>query len=202
MTDVQRAEASTEGSVGGAFTTRMLKAMAHPLRRRILRELARLGVRGGRAADLAVALDEPANSLSFHLRTLADADLIREAPALARDRRDRVWVRVADGPANVGGPGTPTEDRELAGAVAAALIGDVHELLERIGRRAATGDFDVLDRDAMLVLSLRHLTPDQFVDLTRRMNAVLDEYLPAGDESPSADASFYEIVVAMGSEHI
>lgn len=68
----------------------MLRAFAHPLRQRIMWELA---VRThARAADLARYLDEPANSVSFHLRTLAKAGLVIEAPEHARDGRDRVWA--------------------------------------------------------------------------------------------------------------
>jgi DNA-binding transcriptional ArsR family regulator len=73
----------------------MLRAFAHPIRQRILRELA---VRNhARAADLAVWLGEPANTLSFHLRTLAKAGLVREVAEKARDRRDRVWELVSQG---------------------------------------------------------------------------------------------------------
>ncbi|WP_261166716.1 helix-turn-helix transcriptional regulator [Microbacterium sp. Marseille-Q6965] len=67
----------------------MMRALAHPVRQQILAEL--VGRRHARAADLAGALDLPANSVSFHLRTLAKAGLIVEAPERARDRRDRVW---------------------------------------------------------------------------------------------------------------
>lgn len=45
-----------------------------------------------RAADIAEALGIAASTASFHLRVLADAGLIEEAPEHARDRRDRVWV--------------------------------------------------------------------------------------------------------------
>ncbi len=71
-----------------------LKALAHPMRQRLLFEL--LAREHARAADLAHATGEPANSVSFHLRTLAKAGLIVEAPELARDKRDRVWRSVAD----------------------------------------------------------------------------------------------------------
>ncbi len=71
-----------------------LKALAHPMRQRLLFELVARD--HARAADLAQATGEPANSVSFHLRTLARAGLIVEAPDLARDRRDRVWRSVAD----------------------------------------------------------------------------------------------------------
>lgn len=202
MTDPDRRDTAVgeEGAPGGAFTTRMLKAMSHPLRRRLLRELARVGGVGARAADLAVALGEPANALSFHLRTLAEADLIHEAPELARDRRDRVWVRATGGPANIGGRDQPDEDRSLAGAVAAALIGDVHELLDRIGRRAQSDGDGVADRQARLIISQRNLTPDQFDRLMERFDAALAEVATDDGAPPRADAEFYEIAIAIGSE--
>lgn len=66
-----------------------MRAMAHPLRQRIMVEL---NVREhARAADLAKTLGEPANSISFHLRVLAKHHFIEEAPERARDKRDRVW---------------------------------------------------------------------------------------------------------------
>ena len=71
-----------------------LRAFAHPLRQRILLELATL--EHARAADLARVVDQPANAVSFHLRALAKAGLITEAPEHARDRRDRVWKPVAE----------------------------------------------------------------------------------------------------------
>lgn len=74
---------------GELLTTEELKALSHPVRRRIVAVLAARGT--GRAADLATDLALPANQISFHLRSLAKAGLIEEAPEHARDRRDRVW---------------------------------------------------------------------------------------------------------------
>jgi DNA-binding transcriptional ArsR family regulator len=68
---------------------RILRAIAHPLRARILGELTAAGHL--RAADVATVLDIPANQASFHLRQLAKYGLIEVAPELARDARDRVW---------------------------------------------------------------------------------------------------------------
>lgn len=67
-----------------------LRALAHPLRQRIILELSVR--RSARAADLAGIIGEPANAISYHLRSLAKASLIVEAPELARDSRDRVWT--------------------------------------------------------------------------------------------------------------
>src|SRR6478736_9443743 len=68
---------------------KMLRAIAHPVRNRILTELTATGPM--RAADLARELDLPANQASFHLRQLAKYGLVEEDPDAARDKRDRVW---------------------------------------------------------------------------------------------------------------
>ena len=68
---------------------RVLRAIAHPVRSRILTELDASG--SLRAADVAALLGIPANSASFHLRQLAKFGLVEEDPEAARDKRDRVW---------------------------------------------------------------------------------------------------------------
>jgi predicted ArsR family transcriptional regulator len=71
---------------------RVLRAIAHPMRQRVLGELVAAGHL--RAADVAEVLDIPANQASFHLRQLAKYGLVEPAPELARDGRDRVWKPV------------------------------------------------------------------------------------------------------------
>jgi DNA-binding transcriptional ArsR family regulator len=68
---------------------RVLRAIAHPVRNRVLDELHASGP--ARAADIARELGIPANQASFHLRQLAKYGLVEEAPEAARDKRDRVW---------------------------------------------------------------------------------------------------------------
>jgi DNA-binding transcriptional ArsR family regulator len=68
---------------------RMLRAIAHPTRGRILDELGAAGPM--RAADVGDVLGIPANQASFHLRQLAKYGLIVPAPEAARDNRDRMW---------------------------------------------------------------------------------------------------------------
>jgi DNA-binding transcriptional ArsR family regulator len=68
---------------------RMLRAVAHPIRGRILDELGATGPM--RAADIGEALGIPANQASFHLRQLVKYGAIVPAPEAARDKRDRVY---------------------------------------------------------------------------------------------------------------
>src|SRR3954454_16618216 len=84
------AERTTTGAPGSRVEDpRILRAIAHPMRNRILGELVAAGHL--RAADVAEVLGIPANQASFHLRQLAKYGLVEPAPELARDGRDRVW---------------------------------------------------------------------------------------------------------------
>ncbi len=74
---------------------KLLRAIAHPVRNRILGELHAQGPM--RAADVARELDVPANQASFHLRQLAKYGLVEEDPDAARDKRDRVWRVIGGG---------------------------------------------------------------------------------------------------------
>lgn len=87
--DLRPERPAHEDSVHDYATRDQLRAMAHPLRMRIIERVGRRGT--ARAADLAADLDIPANSMSYHLRTLARGGVIVEAPESARDKRDRVW---------------------------------------------------------------------------------------------------------------
>ena len=55
-------------------TTRMAKAMAHPLRGRILMHLSNHGTAS--PADLSRALGEPIGNVSYHVRMLLDLDCV------------------------------------------------------------------------------------------------------------------------------
>lgn len=167
------------------MSTAVLKAMSHPVRRRILTTLGQTGP--ARAADLAERLGEPANRLSFHLRVLAQADLIAEAPELARDKRDRVW-RTRGGGRSLGSPEHPMEDQELGLAVAAGLLADHAELLSRVGawaRKYSTGEDPVI-RGTLSDFTLR-LTRERFAELVDRIDEVIDEFREDEDQADQAD---------------
>ncbi|AGL19996.1 helix-turn-helix domain-containing protein [Actinoplanes sp. N902-109] len=67
----------------------VLKAVAHPLRRRLL-DLLRVD---GPAMPsvLARSTGQAVANISHHLRVLAEAGLIEEAPELARNRKEHWW---------------------------------------------------------------------------------------------------------------
>ena len=72
---------------------KVLAAMTHPLRRRLLSQLKLDGP--ATASLLAQRTSQAVGNISHHLHVLAAASLIEEAPELARDRRERWWRRTA-----------------------------------------------------------------------------------------------------------
>lgn len=107
---------------------RALKALAHPLRMRLIGELSTRG--SMRAVDLANAVDEPANSVSFHLRQLAKYGVIEQDDDRAADGRERWWRMPSDQGFRI----NPAELASLEGGEAAlsvfrrVITGNVHAL--------------------------------------------------------------------------
>ena len=164
------------------MTSAMLKAYSHPLRRQILRLIARREFL--RAADIATELEVPANSASFHLRVLADAGLIEEAPDRARDRRDRVWSG-RKGAFNLGGPESPVADEALGTAVIAGLMEEHQELVRRV--LAWTPDYvsgRTSEVHGTFTQRTIRLTEAEFDDVLGKINDVLSA---ADDAHDGAD---------------
>ena len=181
------------------MTSAMLKAYSHPLRRQMIRLFARREFL--RAADIAAELGVPANSASFHLRALADAGLIEEAPEKARDRRDRVWTG-HKGPLNVGGPESPVADEELGNAVIAALVEDHHDLMRRV--TAWTPEY-VAGRTAEVHAAFTQrtirLTEAEFDDLMVKVNELMSAADDAHDDG-DPDGRYWQVDVIAADDTI
>lgn len=151
----------------------MLRAFAHPVRQRILRELA---VRNhARAADLAQWLGEPANALSFHLRTLAKAGLIRELPEKARDKRDRVWEL-----ANHGGF---QFDNVTTDPATSRLIGERIDWL----RQLVGGELDSEQTVSAVQFAGALLTKQEAQQMADELGAVVTKWRKRGAAKAEAD---------------
>src|SRR6476620_9868450 len=72
-----------------------LSAMANPFRARMMDALKVDGP--STASALAQRTGQAVGSASHHLKVLAEAGLVEEAPELARDRRERWWRLVSAG---------------------------------------------------------------------------------------------------------
>lgn len=184
----------------GTMSTAILKAFSNPIRRRIVRELVRDG--SGRAADIAAQLDLPANQVSFHLRVLADAGLIAEAPELARDRRDRVWRNVP-GIHALGSPEDPMKDSELGHAVLVAFGAEYRAVLDRVLKWApkyVTGQ-DPVVHGTMVEMNFR-LTEQEFESLINEINDVVQRYMGLHEDRSREDVRAWEMILAAADDSI
>ena len=160
---------------------KVLRAIAHPLRNRILGELSAQG--SMRAADIARDLDIPANQASFHLRSLAKYGLVEEDPAAAHDRRDRVWRRVHEGGLRI----NLAELEESPGGKAAATVfrrnaaAWGHLIVEQIYAHEGAPN----DASSLREVALR-LTDDEAKKVGRDLAAVIDRW---SDRTQGRDAS-------------
>jgi predicted ArsR family transcriptional regulator len=132
---------------------RVLRAIAHPVRVRVLDELGATGP--SRAADIARLLGIPANQASFHLRQLAKYGLVVEAPEEARDGRDRVWRAAHDEGLTVdigalsAAPGGAAAVRVFRREAAAAA----HEAVDRAYESSSDPEARTVISDSVLRLS-------------------------------------------------
>lgn len=166
-----------------------LRALAHPFRQRIIWELS---VRKyGRAADLAAIMEEPANSISYHLRALAKAGIVEEAPEFAHDSRDRVW-RMAHPEGLYAAAGSPAAE-----ILVEEQLGWIREFLnERLPRQpgAARGEY----------LGAAMLTEDEAKGMFQEIAEILERWREHGAQASTAgpdDASriFHRMVFLMGN---
>ncbi|MCD7437663.1 winged helix-turn-helix domain-containing protein [Streptomyces lincolnensis] len=72
-----------------------LKALAHPLRMKLYRALTL--ARTATASQLADQVDEAVSLVSYHLRKLAEHELIEEAEPQSADARERWWQPASHG---------------------------------------------------------------------------------------------------------
>lgn len=151
---------------------RVLRAIAHPVRTRILDELSASGP--VRAADVARELGIPANQASFHLRQLAKYGLVERVEGA--DAREKPWRATALSTTWTAASDDP-EMRAAADHLDAVVIRRLYDrAMQWLGRRDAdppqwrsvTGPGD----------DLAYLTPEELGELSRRIDALIDEYRP------------------------
>jgi DNA-binding transcriptional ArsR family regulator len=150
---------------------RVLRAIAHPVRTRILDELDAGGP--ARAADLARELGIPANQASFHLRQLAKYGLVEEAPEEARDRRDRVW-RAASGPGltvNLSQLADAPGGRSAVRVFSASKLAWMHQLVDRAFTMGPKGSGVFATSDHAL-----RLTDDEAHQLRRELDDLVEAW--------------------------
>jgi len=156
----------------------VLTAMAHPLRRRLLDVLRVHGP--ATVGHLASRTDQAAGNVSHHMRILASAGLVEEAPELARDRREHWWRR-PDRPISWS---TRTDDPETE---AIALAASGLNLERAVAFVRAFAQLPPEERapwtDATFATdSWLRLTPDELREYSAEMTALIQRW--AGRDLP------------------
>lgn len=182
------------------MTSPMLKALTHPLRRRIVRVMG--SGEPMRATDLADRLGVPANSVSFHLRQLAGAGMIRESPELARDRRDRVWV-LAGSSFGLDYPETPVspEDEAAIRAFVDQEGLDLQDLVRRVLTWAPEwgAGRDPVPR-AQLVSTTLELTAEEMEAVGEEVREVLARARTRSRAESSGEREVWQVVFLTAEE--
>jgi hypothetical protein len=147
----------------------MLRAMAHPLRMKLLNDLVIHGP--STATELADRHDESAANCSWHLRQLAKFGLIEEAADLPTKGRNRPWRWVPVG--NRWGEATSSTELDLAGdELTAQLMG--YEFAERQAWETRKRDETKQWQDAAFALqSISWLTADELAAVSEGIRELI-----------------------------
>lgn len=168
-----------------------VRAVAHPLRMRLLSLLRRDGP--ATASALAAVVDEVPASTSYHLRILARHGFIVEAPELARDGRERWWRAAHD--LTTWEPAEMLDDPDLAVAAQALEEGVVRHYEQLLAAWRAERGTWARDWVAASRMSdrLLWLTPGQLAALGAELDAVLDRWATAADPATEGAQPVYVI---------
>lgn len=190
MSKKQPADLSAEPSssrhpgIDHVLPSASLKSLAHPLRVRIYDELSSYGP--FTASGLGERLGESSGSMSYHLRQLERAGLVREDTTRGKGR-ERWWERT---PGSIAVPDARTLPPGSADRLAVKLLEEEwfrsreQNLREFIVEGEHVFGDEWLDIATSDTINLR-LTPEQLAGLVTDLDAVLAKYLAAYKRTPS-----------------
>lgn len=170
MADNEKIPAAPERRV---LDTGALRALSHPLRVRIFDILAQEGPQT--ASTLAEILGESSGATSYHLRSLANHDLIREAKN-DRGGRERWWERPEGGIVYDARAvqGSPAGEAALHVAVAEVHRRRHDELVEFFLGRIDKEPREWADASTSMTSGIS-MTAEQTIELTKKIEALIDE---------------------------
>ncbi|NES12146.1 MULTISPECIES: helix-turn-helix transcriptional regulator [Micromonospora] len=178
----------TDPEVRQVTDSRVLAALAHPLRRRLMDVLKVYGPTS--VGLLAERTGQAPANVSHHLKMLAAADLVVEAPELARDRRER-WWRLRD--RGVRWSNTDFDADPAARAVADAagsLNLDRHTALVRAWHAAGDDAHAAWGDGPFSTDKWLHLTPDELAHLGREVIELFDRWADRPDDGQRREPVF------------
>lgn len=170
----------------------VMRALAHPARLTILEELA-LG-RGGTATEFATVCGLTPSATSYHLRALAKAGLVQEAPGRG-DGRERVWQLVSAGGIEVGiGPDGDADamkaEQELVMVWLARSDARTRNWVMRWQEESREWYDAATLADVMIVA-----TADELADLSKKISALLQPFWRSGRTEPPPESRTLAVTV-------
>jgi DNA-binding transcriptional ArsR family regulator len=154
--------------------SRVLAAMSHPLRRRLLDALAVDGP--STVSMLAERTGQASGNVSHHVKVLHEASLVEEAPELARDRREH-WWRLRAGGIRWSSTSFAEDQATIAVADAAASLNLEHQ----VGKvRAWQAQSETADREwvdaAFSTDYWLQLTPGELAEVSQQIIDLLNAW--------------------------
>jgi len=152
-------------------SSKVLAAMAHPARRRLLDVLAVDDA--ATVSAMAVRTGLAVGSVSHHLRVLAEAGLVEEAPDRAKDRREHWWRAATSGLSWSTRDFEGDATAEVVAAAASTLNLEHHVDKVRAWQSAPAELRERWSDAAFATDSWLLLTPDELAELSVELNDVL-----------------------------
>jgi DNA-binding transcriptional ArsR family regulator len=160
-------------------SAKQMRALAHPLRLRILGELRVGGPRT--VGALCDVFDEAPGTLSYHLGKLAEFGFVEEAPELAADRRERWWRSAHEfTEVNPAGPDAPTAERRASAAVRHQVVDVYAATLHRVidGEEEQPRQWV---QAAAFDDTVAFLTADELAEASAELRAVAEKWHARGE---------------------
>lgn len=161
--------------------SKAMRALAHPLRLKLLSELRITGPQS--VGELCGVVDAAPGSVSYHLGVLAENGFVEPAPELARDARETWWrARHAWTTFEPTGPGTSPEKRAASRAlrhgILQAYVAEAAAALEREETLPSEWVGAATSGDAVA-----HLTASQLAACSDELRAVAAKWAEIGSRS-------------------
>ncbi|MEU2758593.1 MULTISPECIES: metalloregulator ArsR/SmtB family transcription factor [unclassified Streptomyces] len=166
---------------------RTLRAIAHPLRIRLLNALREFGP--ATASKLGERLGESSGATSYHLRQLAESGLVEDAPELGKGR-ERWWRALHDGSTFDSALFRTHEDPEVRGAIDVVLHETATTHAQELNTWLGTmGDWPEEWQHSWDLSDFKiRLTPELAQELSRKMHELVESYRDAVPEDTEGSA--------------
>ncbi len=163
----------------------VVAAIHHPVRRKLLELLNLDGP--NTVSGLADAAQERVGNASHHLKVLAEAGLVEEAPELAKDRRERWWRPVAG---SISWSVADVAGDPLAEVVASAA--EQQNLAHHVGKVQQWYAHRELEAEEWVRAAFSteywvSVTPAELAELGRRVNDLFAEYAAVPERQADPD---------------